>query len=521
MAAIVAVARLRPLASSSSSDPRALTDLAGALVALAARLQATGRAASAVPPLKEALALDGRVLETAATADKRYSALRELVAVGLRLALAHETLTDEAEVDQTIRNGAERKARMAAQGAAAAAELAQVVGWQRELEHLRPDQHLEALIATLRRLGAAQARLGQTRQALAVRQEMLYYYRELVRDRPDTFLPDLADCLCSVSMDHDTLGQWDAAFVPASEAVQIYRKLNAGLPAMAGTLRRGLARALSRLGCALEKKMAFPEAVAAHDEAVAIYRALVADAPTTATATATAAQAAAANTEDLLELAALLNNLASCLGASQRFEDALAAMRESIAVAAKVAPSLRPGFVYVDHASTLLNYGLALCRVGRPDEAVVPMAQSIKMLRQFEANEPGAHRARLAEALLTLAATQTQPAQLASCRATVAEAVAMVRDLNQTESAAYRKEFVQNLSTAAAILAEVGDLPAASAMLRDEVVPACRQLYASHPDTFLRPYKMALDLLVNVQARMGRADQVAVTRVEAAVLGRR
>jgi tetratricopeptide (TPR) repeat protein len=152
----------------------------------------------------------------------------------------------------------------------------------------------------------------------------------LAETRPDAFLPDLAGSLNNLGGDLSNLGRREEALAASQEAVAIYRRLaetrpDAFLPALAMSLNNSGAM-LSNLGRR-------EEALAASQEAVDIRRRLAETRPDAF----------------LPDLASSLVNLGRDLSNLGRREEALAASQEAVAIYRRLAET-RPDAFLSDHA---------------------------------------------------------------------------------------------------------------------------------------------------------------------------
>ena len=507
-AAIVAVGRLRAAAPGNEAE------LVAALVALADRLQATGRSAAAIKALDEALTVSRRCRrrERALSQggddddDDAATTLLELVALGQRLAAAYEARTEEMKREwATGVDGRTHTALMLEQFAAACTALGEVATWQRELERLQPEQHIKGLAETLRRQSKMLASLSQPDRALAGLTETLAYYRELVRERPDTFLPELAACLTSASHLQNSGRHADEAAALANEAVGIYRRLIAELPELASSVHAGLGDTLYMLGGILGGQQLYPRAVEVLRESVAIKRVL-ADQNTSV---------------HLPGLISALHKLGLCLMNLYSVDEAVSFFREALDLRKTMGtPMDENGKALTDvvYPRNLGDYGSALCYLGRLDEAVAPISQAVAMFRSFERDHPGVYTRDLADALLNLATTYSQLGSHQKIGTLVDEALGHYQTLARAQPAVYRPELAKTALEWANTMAEAGDAAASVRILQNYAIPQLTALYAEHP-VLVSPLSFAYSLLADELTLLGRsAEAAAALAMEARLL---
>ena len=186
---------------------------------------------------------------------------------------------------------------------------------------------------------------------------------------------DLADALNSYGASLRDLGRHRDALAAKEEALALYRDLAAANPAH----QPSLAGALNSYGTSLRDLGRHRDALAAEEEALALYRDL-----------------AAANPAHQPSLANALNSYGASLRDLGRHREALAAEEEALALYRDLAaanPAHQP-----DLARALNNYGISLRDLGRHRDALAALEEALALCRDLAAANP-AHQPGLADAL--------------------------------------------------------------------------------------------------------------------------
>jgi tetratricopeptide (TPR) repeat protein len=326
------------------------------LSSLGIRLCELGRAAEALPVLREAVAIR-----------------RELAAAGQgrhRADLAKSLLNLDVTLSELGRP------------AEALPVIEEAVAIRRELAAAGPDRYLPDLADSLANLGVRLSVLGRLAEALTAEREAVAIRRELAAVSPDRS-PDLAGSLANLGVTLSDLGQSEEALPVTEEAIAIRRELAAAYP---DRYRRDLASSLGNLGVTLSDLGHAEDALSATEEAIVILRKLAATIPD----------------RYRPDLATSLNNLGATLYELGRSDDAVLAAGESLAIRRGLAAA-SPGRYLLDVAASLGNLGAMLLGLGRPAEGLTAQQEAVSIYRQLAAASPDLYQHRLASALDSLA----------------------------------------------------------------------------------------------------------------------
>jgi len=159
----------------------------------------------------------------------------------------------------------------------ALAPTEEATGIYRQLAQTNPAAYLPNLATSLNNLGVWLSDLGQREAALATTKEATGIYLQLARTNPAAYLPDLAGSLHNLGNQLSELGRREEALAATEAATGIRRQLaqanpTAYLPDLARELW-GFAGVRATAGLEL------PEALAAAEEAIAIYQRLAEEIP--------------------------------------------------------------------------------------------------------------------------------------------------------------------------------------------------------------------------------------------------
>ena len=220
-----------------------------------------------------------------------------------------------------------------------------------------------------------------------------------------------------------------------------------------------LASSLNNLGLSLRGLGKYQGALAAWEEALAIRRPLAAD-----------------NPAHLPDLAASLTNLGGSLRALGRPQEALAVWEEALVILRALAAD-NPAHLS-DLAASLSNLGLSLNALGRPQEALAADEEALVILRALAADNP-AHLPDLATSLTNVDVSLNALGRPQEALAADEEALVILRAL-AADNPADRPDLATSLSNLGASLSDLGRHQEAFAAWEEALVIR-RALAADNP----------------------------------------
>jgi tetratricopeptide (TPR) repeat protein len=213
--------------------------------------------------------------------------------------------------------------------------------------------------------------------------------RALVKRSADDYLPQLAEALVELSRAQALHHRYDQAMHAADEAVDLYEELAEGLP---GAYRDSYGRATFNLGLRLRDLGRVDDAHQLYQEGIEIRRREHRHDPY----------------ERAHVLGATLSDYSEQLLRDDRPAEALAAAQEAVALY-RTAREEEPDAFTAELAGTLLRLARALQAVGQPDDAVDALKRSVSLFKRAAAADD-AHEPGLATARQELAALQDRAA---------------------------------------------------------------------------------------------------------------
>jgi hypothetical protein len=310
---------------------------------------------------------------------------------------------------------------------------------------------------------------------------------------------ELARMLGNLGIRLGEVGRREEALAAAQEAIAIYRQLAEASPA---AHLPDLAGSLNNLGVSLTDVGRREEALAAAQEAIAIYRQL----------------AEASPAAHLPDLAGSLSNLGNRLGEVGRREEALAAAQEAIAIYRQLAEA-SPAAYLPDLATSLSNLGNRLGEVGRREEALAAAQEAVAIRRQLAEASPAAYLPDLAGSLNNLGNRLGEVGRREEALAAAQEAVAIRRQLAEASPAAYLPVLATSLNNLGNRLGEVGRREEALAAAQ-EAVAIRRQLAEASPAAYLPVLAGSLNNLGNRLGEVGRREEALAAAQEAVAIRR-
>ena len=266
--------------------------------------------------------------------------------------------------------------------------------------------------------------------------------------------------------------------------------------------RHSLATALTHHGSRLSALGRHVEALAATEEAVALYRELASAWPDAFRP----------------ELAMALNNLGNWLAALGRREHALNVAKESVALYREL-PAARPDAISREFAMALDNLSLRLNALGRRADALAAAEEAVAIYRELAAARPEAFRHDLSRALNHLGNWLSNLDRHEDALAVTEEAVELKRELAAARPDAFCHGLavaLSNLGAKLSVLNRHEDALAANS----EAVVILRELAAARPDAFKPDLAMSLNNLGNRLSELGRREDALAAAEEAVALRR-
>jgi len=333
--------------------------------------------------------------------------------------------------------------------------------------------------------------LGRREEALAQAEEAVRTYRQLAHQRPDAFLHDLATSLQNLATLLSALGRREEALAEAEDAVRIRRQLTQQRPAgeQNDAFLPGLATSLHNLATCLSALGRREEALVQSEEALRIRRQLAQQRPDAF----------------LPDLAISLNNLATTLSDLGRREEALAQAGEALRIYRQLAQQ-RPDAFLPDLAMSLNNLANRLSDLGRREEALAQSEEAVRIRRQLAQQRPDVFLPGLAMSLHNLAIMLNALGRREEAMAQAEEAVRIYRQLAQQRPDAFLPNFATSLNNLATMLSGLGR-PEEALAQAEEAVRIYRQLAQRRPDAFLPDLAMSLHNLATTLSALGRHEE--------------
>ena len=294
-------------------------------------------------------------------------------------------------------------------------------------------------------------------------------------------------------------GQMPQALAAAEEAVRIYREQAAIDPA---AFKSSLAMALDHMGTRLAWLGRDKEAMTATEEAVRIRR-----------------QLATENFGYAHLLAESLNNLGNRLWRAGQRKEAVAAAQEAVQFRRRLA-SADPASDEPNLATELHNLGIHLSSVGRREEALAAADEAVRIRRRLAEANPAVHEPHLAAELNDLGLRQSEMGWREEALATAEQAVEVSRRLVGKNRLAFEPDFGRILHVYGQSLAFMGRRQEALAIAM-ETLQVHRRLAAQNPAASEPDLAAALDGLCTHLANMGRRQDALAAAQEAVQVRRR
>lgn len=290
-------------------------------------------------------------------------------------------------------------------------------------------------------------------------------------------------------------GLHEQAVESNGKALAIARRLDGADPDNAAIREHLLGVVSADRGVALAAAHRWDLALAPEQEAVEIYRRLVA--------------------VDKLRyepsLAAALTHLGVSLSHLERREEALRAEEEAVAIRSRLAEADPAGYES-DLALSLHNLGNRLADVGRWKEALEPTEKAVAIRKRLVQTDPG-EEVHLARSLSTLGQRYRYLRRRREALEAEQEAVTIFERLAAANPAAYESALALSLANLSGHLVECGEPN--EALSRSEQALAIRQrLGAREPDAYEPEHAESLAVYGMILAKVGRHQEAlaAVTK---------
>jgi tetratricopeptide (TPR) repeat protein len=206
-----------------------------------------------------------------------------------------------------------------------------------------------------------------------------------------------------------------------------------------------------------------------------------------------------------VELAWTLDNYSVVLGGLGRYDEALKAAKEGLALLREL-HARQPDAYAADLASSLGNLGNHFDDVGRYDEALKAAKEGLALLRELHARQPDAYAADLARSLGNLANHLDAVGRYDEALKAAGEGLALRRELHARQPDAYAAGLANSLANLANHLDAVGRYDEAL-KAAGEGLALLRELHARQPDAYAADLASSLANLANHLDAVGRYDE--------------
>lgn len=217
-------------------------------------------------------------------------------------------------------------------------------------------------------------------------------------------------------------------------------------------------------------------------------------------------------------LASSFNNLSNHLSALGQWEDALAAINETVARDRELTRIL-PDAGMPKLASSLCNFSNRLSDLGQRENALAAIEEAVEISRVLATSRPDAFRPELANCLNGQSICLHNLGRYEEALAAIEEAVAIRRDLVTGYFDAFRPELGSSLLNLSSFLSSLGRREEALAA-SEEAAKIGRDLAAASPDAFRPHLVVYLNNLSNHLSKLGGHDEALALVKEAVALGR-
>ncbi|MCT2583346.1 tetratricopeptide repeat protein [Actinophytocola gossypii] len=218
------------------------------------------------------------------------------------------------------------------------------------------------------------------------------------------------------------------------------------------------------------------------------------------------------------DLAGSLNDFAVRVGALGRWEEALAAITEAVALRRDLARTGSDAHL-ADLARSVHNRSTYLVAAGRWEDALAAISEAVAIRRELAGAHPDAHLPDLALSIHNLADAFTHVGRREQALAAITEATDIYRHAVQLRPDAFRPYLALSLKNRAERLGELGQRKDALRAIT-EATDIYRELARSLPDAYRPHLSSALTSLANSLAESGRRAEALAPVVEAVAIQR-
>ena len=217
-------------------------------------------------------------------------------------------------------------------------------------------------------------------------------------------------------------------------------------------------------------------------------------------------------------LASSFNNLSNHFSALGQRENALAAIKETVALDRELTRIL-PDAGMPKLASSLSNFSNRFSDLGQWENALAAIEEAVEISRDLVTSRPDAFRPELANCLNSRSICLHNLGRQEEALAAIEEAVAVRRDLVTGYSDDFRPELGHSLINLSTYLSSLGQREEALAA-SEEAAMIGRDLAAASPDAYRPALAVYLNNLSNHLSKLGRHDEALAMIKEAVALGR-
>ncbi|MFH0518956.1 hypothetical protein ACHBTE_17525 [Streptomyces sp. M41] len=390
--------------------------------------------------------------------------------------------------------------RLAAAGRRAEAADAhrRAIALLRPLTGRLPGSALPALGSSLYGLASRLAEAYRWAEARPAAEECVALHRQATRGRPDR-RPRLAESLHLWSLVLHGGGEHRAALDAAAEATDLFRRLAVEDPL---THRPALAVSLTGLANRYGKAGMAYEALQAAVSAAAVRR-----------------EQAASDPDARAELARSLHVRWYWERAARYPEAALATITECVSMRREPASPL-PVAHRAQFAESLNCLAVSLADLGRTDRAMLTAREAVSVYTELVASGAADLRLSLARTLRNLALWQGTLRRYAEAVAAAAEAVGHYRELEGEQPGLHRADLADALEMWSWALDLHGAGRPRAIDAAREAVEHYRKLFAADPDGYRRHLARSVNTLSIRLDAVGRAREAALLRAEVSAIVR-
>jgi tetratricopeptide (TPR) repeat protein len=312
--------------------------------------------------------------------------------------------------------------------------LEEAVDLGRRLAQTRSATRQKELALSLDSLGIHLMKTGRGTEALDVGQEAVVLHRELVRKDAGSNPTELVSALVNLGYRQLGMDQDSEALVTLKEAASL-RKPASGDQDQYSQL---LAMLLDNVGRSLWEKGSLPDSVTALTEAVAVHRVLAEKDPD----------------RHLSDFATALADLGTGLWNTGLREDALPPAREAVAILRRLSAS-DAGYV-ARYAKSLDHLAVCLGAGERFSEALAVSNEAVGVFQGLVEADPDAHRGGLASALNNLAGIASGLGRIEESLIMNDQACVLFRQLSRTDPVTNLPPLARALGYRVHLLSELG-----------------------------------------------------------------